>query len=209
MKSGTEKKRVWILVAVLAVTQGIYVIFPLPDIWPLSNYTMFSTARPSTTVSKHEIYGLTESGEDVALNHPGAFSPLDRVRLAKGIRRILDRERFVRGQEERVENVLSRLGFLPVERDRLKRAVGKLLPYREGGMEVSPKEKEKDLGALLHYLLSQYERNRAAGIHDGPAVTKLSLYSITWNWTDVPPEKVVPRRELVYSAEQGLVDGEK
>ena len=207
MKGGTEKKRVWILVAILTVTQGLYVIFPLPDIWPLSNYTMFSRARPSTTVSKHEIYGLMESGENVALNHPGAFSPLDRVRLAKGIRRILDRERFVRGQEERVENVLSRLGFLPVERDRLKRAVGKLLPYREGGMEIS--SKEKDLEILLRYLLSQYERNRAAGIHDGPAVTKLSLYNTTWDWTDVPPEKVVPSRELVYSAGQGLVDGEK
>ena len=205
MKSGIEK-RVWIIIAVLVLAQGLYVVFPLPDIWPLSNYTMFSKARPSTTVSKHEIYGLTQGGESLALNHPEAFSPLDRVRLAKGIRRILERERFVRGQEERVEAVFRRLSFLPVNQDGLKRSVRKLLPYRES---TALGDREKELGALLDYLLSQYERNRAAGIHDGPPVTELSLHKTTWDWTDVPPGEVVPKRELVHSAEQGLIDGEK
>lgn len=205
MKSGIEK-RTWIIIAVLALAQGFYVVFPLPDIWPLSNYTMFSRARPSTTVSKHEIYGLTESGEEVALNHPEAFSPLDRVRLAKGIRRILERERFVHGQEKRFEAVFEHLGFLPVDQVWLRRSVRRLLPYRDG---TNAGDREKEMGALLDYLLSQYERNRAAGIHDGPPITELGLYRIMWDWTDLPPEEVVSRRELVYSAEQGLIDGKK
>lgn len=205
MKSGIEK-RTWIIIAVLALAQGFYVVFPLPDIWPLSNYTMFSRAWPSTTVSKHEIYGLTESGEEVALNHPEAFSPLDRVRLAKGIRRILERERFVRGQEERFEAVFGHLAFLPVDQVRLRQSIKQLLPYRNGTDAV---DKEKEMGALLDYLLLQYERNRAAGIHDGLPVAELSLYRTTWDWTDLPPGKVVPRRELVYSVEQGLIDGKK
>lgn len=209
MKGGTEKKRVWILVAVLAVTQGLYTVFPLPDIWPFSNYSMFSRTRPATVASKHVIYGLTEDGREVPLDSPDAFSPLDRVRLGKGIRRILERERFVGGQEERVESVLNHLDFLPVERERLKGAVGKLLPYGDDETEVSPREKEKDLGVLLRYLLSQYERNRATGIHDGPAVTELSLYKTTWDWTDGPPGKAVSQTELVYSAERGLIYGEK
>ena len=205
MKSGIEK-HTWILIAVLAVTQGLYVVFPLPDVWPLSNYSMFSQARPYTAASKHEIYGLTETGREVLLDHPEAFSPLDRVRLAKGIRRILERERFVRGQEERVESVFRRLSFLPVDRAGLEQSVRRLLPYKEN---AAAGDKEKELRVLFDYLLSQYERNRAAGIHDGPPVTKLSLYKTTWDWTDVPPDKVVARTEIFYSAENGLTDGEK
>lgn len=205
MKSGI-KERAWIIIAVLALGQGFYVVFPFPDIWPLSNYTMFSRARPSTTVSKHEIYGLTGIGEEVVLNHPEAFSPLDRVRLAKGIRRILERERFVRRQEERFEAVFGHLAFLPVDQVRLRRSVRRLLPYRDG---TDSGDREKEMGVLLDYLLSQYERNRAAGIHDDPPVTELALYRTMWDWTDLPPGKVVPRRELVYSAEQGLLDGKK
>lgn len=208
MKSGTEK-RVSIFIAVLIVAQGLYAVFPLPDIWPLANYSMFSRARPSTAVSDHEIYGLAEDGREVALDHPRAFSPLDRVRLAKGIDRILHREDFVRGQGKRVESVFERLGFLPIDLVWLKGEVEKLLPYQDGEAEVSVADKEKDLAALLDYLLSLYERNRAAGIHHGPAVGSLSLYKTTWDWTDVPLEEVVPRTELVYSAEQGLADGEK
>ena len=205
MKSGIEK-RAWILIAVLAVTQGLYVVFPLPDVWPLSNYSMFSRARPSTVALKHEIYGLTEDGREVPLDHPEAFSPLDRVRLAKGIRRILERELFVRRQEERVEAVFRRLGFLPVDQAGLKQTVRRLLPYRENAASW---DREKELGVLFDYLLSQYERNRAAGIHDGPPVTELSLHKTTWDWTNVPPDKVVARTEIVYSAGKRLVDGEK
>ena len=88
MKGGTEK-RVSIFIAAMIVAQGLYVVFPLPDIWPLSNYSMFSYARPSTATLKYEVYGFTEDGTKTALDHPRVFSPLDRVRLAKGIERIL------------------------------------------------------------------------------------------------------------------------
>lgn len=208
MKGGTEK-RVSIFVAVAMVAQGLYAVFPLPDIWPLSNYSMFSRAAPSTAASRYEIHGLAEDGtRTAALDHPRAFSPLDRVRLAKGIDRIVRREDFARRQEERVESVFGYLGFLPAGGEALKDTVRKLLPYGDGGAGVSEEDKEKDLALLLDYLLSRYERNRAAGIHDGPPAGKLGLYRTTWDWTDVPPAEVVPRTELVYSAERGLVGGE-
>ena len=207
MKGGTEK-RVSIFIAVMMIAQGLYVVFPLPDIWPLSNYSMFSRAGPLTEASKHEIYGMAEDGREIPLDHPRAFSPLDRVRLEKGIKRILERERFVLRQEKRVESVFGRLSFLPMDRTALKETVRKLLPYKDGGAGISAEDKEKDLALLLDYLLLSYERNRTAGIHDGPPVEKLGLYRTTWDWTDVPPEEVVPRTELVYSAERGLLGGE-
>ena len=202
MKGGIEK-RVGIFIAVMVIAQGLYTVFPLPDVWPFSNYSMFSRARSSLAVSKHEIYGLTKDGKEIALDHPEAFLPLDRVRLRKGINRILDRESFVRKQEKRVEAVFGRLSFLPVDQGDLKKAVRKLLPYKDGAT-VLARDREKDLRALFDYLLSQYEHNRAEGIHDGPPVTKLSLYRITWDWTEVPPEEVVPKTELIYSDEHGL-----
>ena len=207
MKDGTEKLA-GIFITILVVAQGLYVVFPLPDIWPLSNYSMFSRAGYSSTASKHEIYGVTEDGRKTALDHPEAFSPLDRVRLRKGINRILHRRDFVRKQEKRVESILGHLDFLPVDRDALKETVRKLLPYKDAGA-VSDGDREKDLRVLLDYLISRYESNRVAGIHDGPPVTKLNLYKIAWDWTEAPPEKVVPRIELIYSEESGLIDGEK
>ena len=193
----------------MMVAQGLYAVFPLPDIWPLSNYSMFSRAEPSTAASRYEIHGLAEDGtRTAALDHPMAFSPLDRVRLAKGIDRILRREDFARRQEERVESVFGHLGFLPAGGTALKDAVRKLLPYGDGGAGVSEEDRERDLALLLDYLLSRYERNRTAGIHDGPPAGKLGIYRTTWDWTDVPLSEVVPRTELVYSAERGLVDGE-
>ena len=206
MKGGTEK-RVSMFIAAMIVVQGLYVVFPLPDIWPLSNYSMFSRAYPYTVASKHEIYGLTEDGREIALDHPRAFSPLDRVRLAKGIERILRREDFARKQEKRVRSVFGYLSFLPVDRTVLEDAVRKLLPYKDGMAGISVGDKENDLALLLDYLLSRYEKNRTAGVHDGPPVEKLGLYRTTWDWTDVTPGEVVPRTELVYSAERGLVDG--
>lgn len=207
MKDGTEK-RVSIFIAVMIVAQGLYVVFPLPDIWPLSNYSMFSYARPSTATSKYEIYGLTEDGTKTALDHPRAFSPLDRVRLAKGIERIIRREDFVRKQEKRVRSVFGYLSFLPIGETVLEDAVRRLLPYKDDDAGISAEDKEKDLALLLDYLLSCYERNRMAGIHDGLPVERLGLYRTMWDWTDIPPGEVVPRMELVYSAERGLVDGE-
>lgn len=207
MKGGTEK-HVSVFIAVMITVQGLYVVFPLPDIWPLANYSMFSTASNFKTASRYDLRGLARDGSEVTLDHPQAFSPLDRVRLAKGIDRIVRREDFVRGQQKRVESVFSHLGFLPLDRARLKAAVEKLLPYKEGAAGVSVRARENDLALLLDYLLSRYERNRTAGIHDGPPVKKLGLYRTRWDWTDVPPWEVVPRTELVYSAERGLVDGE-
>ena len=166
MKGGTEK-RVSIFIAAMIVAQGLYVVFPLPDIWPLSNYSMFSYARPSTATSKYEVYGLTEDGTKTALDHPRAFSPLDRVRLAKGIERILHREDFARKQEKRVRSVFGYMNFLPIGQE-VEDTVRRLLPYKDDSGGISAEDKEKDLALLLDYLLSCYEQNRMAGIHDGP-----------------------------------------
>ena len=205
MKKSTER-HVGIFIAVMVAAQGLYVAFPLPDLWPFSNYTMFSKVASSTSTSRYVVYGTTEEGRNVVLDQPRAFSPLDRVRFGKGVERILNRDRFMARQRERVDAVFGRLDFLPNGLSAgMRKTVEGMLPYGPASSDALARDAEGDIRGLLAYLLSCYERNRREGIHDGPPVSSLSLYRVTWDWTGVSPEKVKPRRELVYSDAGGLV----
>ncbi len=204
-KNAVRRRHVEIFIITLVTIQGLYVIFPLPDIWPFSNYSMFSKANPVTVASSFEFYGLTSDGEEVLLDDRKAFLPLDKVRLEKGIIRILNWKSFARKQEKELESVLKRLSFLPVDQADLKESVRHLLPYKKSG---AVGHSEEELRILFDYLLAQYEHNREEELHPGPPIVSMNLYLNRWDWTDTPPREVLPETKLVYSSEYGLPGNE-
>ena len=139
------------------------------------------------------------------LDSQKAFLPLDKVRLEKGVNRILNRESFAQNQEEELESALNRLRFLPVDHVSLKENVRRLLPYKKS---VAIGDKEKELHILFDYLLAQYEDNRKEKLHGGPPIVSMNLYLTKWDWTYVPPQEVFPESKLVYSSEDGLSENE-
>ena len=193
------------VITTLVVIQGLYVLFPLPDIWPFSNYSMFSKANPVTVASSFEFRGLTSDGKEVPLDSRKAFLPLDKVRLEKGVNRILDRESFARKQEKKLESALKRLRFLPVDQASLRENIRRLLPYKKSGVAA---DREKELRVLFDYLLAQYEHNREDKLHGAPPIVSMNLYLNRWDWTDTPPREVLPESRLVYSSEYGLPENE-
>lgn len=201
IKNSFASKRIKIFIITLITVQGLYVVFPLPDIWPFSNYSMFSKAAPATVASSFEFYGLTGDGKEVLIDSGEAFLPLDKVRLKKGINRILNRESLVRKQEKKLNSILKRLRFLPVDQAYLRENARRLLPYKKDGVVA---DKEKELRLLFDYLFFLYEHNREEEVHGGPPVVSMNLYLTTWDWTDAPPREVFPETRLIYSSEYGL-----
>ncbi|MCY4379398.1 MAG: hypothetical protein OXC39_06190 [Candidatus Dadabacteria bacterium] len=169
---------------------------------------MFSKANPVTVASSFEFHGLTSEGKEILLDSKKVFSPFDRARLKKGISRILNRESFILKQERRLESVFERLSFLPVDHSGLKKSLRNLLPYKNEDEGWTAEVREKELRVLFDYLLAQYEYNRKAKLHSGPPIVSMNLYMTRWDWTDTPPEKVLPATELVYSAGHGLIENE-
>lgn len=202
-----RNKSVKVFIITMIALQGLYVIFPLPDIWPFSNYSMFSRARPKTVASSLEIYGLTRDGKEVLLGRGGHFLPLDSSRLKKGIKRVLNHESFIRKQERRVESVFEHLRFLPVDHVKLKESVKLLLPYK-GNTAITVEKKEEYLHIIFSYLIDQYEHNRRVKRHGGPPVVALKLYSTEWDWTHTPPKEVLSESKLIYSSKHGLIENE-
>lgn len=205
-KNTMRSRHVEIFIIILITIQGLYVVFPLPDIWPFSNYSMFSKANPVTVASSFQFYGLTSDGKEVSLDSKKVFLPLDKVRLEKGINRILNRESFAQKQEKELESALKHLSFLPVvDRTDLKESIRYLLPYKRSGAVGGT---EKELRILFDYLLAQYEHNREEKLHYSPPIVSMNLYLTKWDWTNVPPQKVLPETKLVYSSEYGLSENE-
>ena len=204
-KNTVRNRYVEIFIITLITIQGLYVVFPLPDIWPFSNYSMFSRANPATVASSFEFHGLTRDGKEVPLDSKKAFLPLDKVRLEKGVIRILNRESLVQKQEKELESAFKLLSFLPVDNAFLKKNLRLLLPYKK---DAAAADKEKELHILFDYLLAQYEDNRKEKLHGGPPIVSMNLYLTKWDWTDVPPQEVLPESKPVYSSEYGLSENE-
>ena len=200
-KAARSRKAEILIITMLIAIQGLYVIFPLPDIWPFSNYSMFSKANPSTVASSFKFYGITSDGKEVLLDSKKVFLPFDKVRLEKGINRVLKRELFLWKQEKNLESALGHLQFLPVNQNNLKEHIRRLLPYKKSDIAL---DKEKELRILFDYLLSQYERNREAELHSGSPIVSMNIYLTRWDWTDTPPQEVLPETRLVYSSEYGF-----
>lgn len=199
-----RSRYVRIFIITLITIQGLYVLFPLPDIWPFSNYSMFSKANPVTVTSNFEFYGVTGDGKELRLDSRKAFLPFDSVRLQKGVRRILNREFFILKQEKKLESAFKHLSFLPVDHAGLKKKIRWLLPYKNS-VQV---DKEKELRLLVDYLIAQYEHNREAELHASPPIVFMNLYLTKWDWTDVLPQEAISETSLVYSSEYGLSENE-
>jgi len=91
--------------------------------------------------------------------------------------------------------------FYPFNRTKLTFGI-----WRSG---LYPLKRQKYRDEIFRYLLDQYAVTKKAGYHEGPPIVALRLYSNTWNWSQKPPEKVVPRTFLIYSTAMGQSQGEK
>ena len=204
--SGRRKKIIKAFIISLIILQGLYVIFPLPDIWPISNYALFSRSKVKTVASKLEMWGVKEDGKELLLNVPVHFYPLDVSRLSKGINRILYSEEYRKKNEKRVDLVVEYISFLPLNKVELKEKIINKLLY-----ESKFENKEKAMDELFGDLLVQYEFNREKMSDVDKKFVKineLKLYRVKWDWTNTKPQNAVPESELIYSSETGLVQYE-
>ena len=204
--SESRKKFVKIFIITLVVLQGIYVILPLPDIWPIANYSMFSKSEVSTEASKLEIRGVNDEGQEVRLKIDKHFYPLDRIRLSKGISLILNSEKYNKRKQERIDEAVKYLKYLPVNEDKLRELIYTKI-VDEGRFE----NKEEAMDEIFTYLLAQYQYNgeKSSGADDEyEKLNELKLYRVYWDWTDTRPREVQPSSSLIYSTKTGLVNSE-
>ena len=193
-------KRAKVFIVALIVIQGLYVIFPLPDIWPISNYSMFSRAKVKTVASKLEIRGVTQNGDELLLNANDHFPPLGNSRINKGISRILNDAGYRRKNEKRIDHIIGYLDFLPINKTRLKKGIQNKLLYNN---EI--KNKEEAMDKLFSYLLAQYKLNaEMSGADPVIEIYELRLYRVKWDWTETPIHNVIQNEKLIYSTTAGL-----
>jgi len=93
--------------------------------------------------------------------------------------------------------------FYPFDPSRLRWGIERVLRNKD------PLKRRKNLNELFRYLLDQYAVTKKAGYHEGPVIVALRLYGNTWNWSQKPPEKVIPYTFLIYSTAMGQSQGEK
>lgn len=104
-----RKKFIISLIIILTSLQGIYIFFPLPEIWPFSSYPMFSNKYISKDVSVIEIMGTTKYGDKIPLDIAVYFSPFNRTKLRKGIRNILHNDDKIQGKKKSLSIVFQYL----------------------------------------------------------------------------------------------------
>lgn len=193
-------KRAKVFIVALIVIQGLYVIFPLPDIWPISNYSMFSRAKVKTVASKLEIRSVTKNGDELLLNANDHFRPLSDSRINKGISRILNDVGYKRKNEKRIDRIIGYLDFLPIDKTRLKEGIQNKLLY-----DNKIKNKKEAMDKLFSYLLARYKLNAEMSSADSVIeIYELRLYRVKWDWTETPIHNVIQNEELIYSTTAGL-----
>ena len=199
MKNSAGKRAKVFIVALIAI-QGLYVIFPLPDIWPISNYSMFSRAKVKTVASKLEIRSVTKNGDELLLNANDHFRPLGNSRINKGISRILNDVGYRRKNEKRIDRIIGYLDLLPINKTMLKERMQNKLLY-----DNEIKNKEEAMDKLFSYLLAQYKLNaEMSGADPVIEIYELRLYRVKWDWTETPIHNVIQNEELIYSTTAGL-----
>lgn len=189
-----RKRAVTAFITALLALQGIYVAFPLPDIWPVSNYSMFSRAMKSDSASSIKIVGVTETGKEAELKNTADISPFDISRLRKGISRIIYGENFERKNAERVDRIVGALNFPPFDKIPLKEFINKKLLYDGVG-----KDKQRELESVSRYLTAQYKRNGGSG-----DFSEIRIYRVSWNWTGTKPSDARMEKSLIYSTKTGM-----
>lgn len=193
-------KRARVIIVALIIVQGLYVIFPLPDVWPISNYSMFSRAKVNTVASKLEIRGVTKNGDELLLNADDHFRPLGNSRINKGISRILNDVGYKRKNEKRIDRIVGYLDFLPINKTKLKEGIQNKLLY-----DNEIKNKEEAMDKLFSYLLAQYKLSaEIPGADPVMEIYELRLYRVKWDWTETPIHNVIQNEKLIYSTTAGL-----
>ena len=196
----SAEKRAKVFIVALIVIQGLYVIFPLPDIWPISNYSMFSGAKVKTVPSKLEIRGVIKNGDELLLNSDDHFRPLGNSRINKGVSRILNDVVYKRKNEKRIDRIIGYLDFLPIDKTMLKEGIQSKLLY-----DNKIKNKEEAMDKLFSYLLAQYKLNaEMSGADPVIEIYELRLYRVKWDWTETPIHNVIQDEKLIYSTTAGL-----
>jgi len=188
----TRKKSVKRFISAILIVQGLYVLFPLPDIWPVSNYSMFSHVSTDSVTYSKKIVVVTEYGE----RDLGAadITPFDTVRLSKGIDRIVRRNEFVEKNEKRINRIIDALNISSSGGEFMRHFIKTKLLYQRNA-----KSAEDELKTVFQYLSEQYKRN--GGPDD---FSEMRLYEIRHDWTDVPPPSARSEKILVYSTKTGM-----
>jgi len=93
--------------------------------------------------------------------------------------------------------------FYPFDPVRLRSGIRSVLRNND------PLKRQRNLDELFSYLLDQYAITKKSGYHKGPPIVALRLYRKTWDWSQEPPEKVVPATILLYSTAIGQSQGEE
>ena len=70
--------------------QGIYVVFPPREIWPFSQYHMYSSVLAGGTGTQLGIIGVAPDGTERTLRRSELFHPLDMVRIRAGLSWMLE-----------------------------------------------------------------------------------------------------------------------
>jgi len=204
--NGQRKKYVITFIITLIFLQGLYVIFPLPEIWPNSNYPMYSGSNVKTVTSMIGIKGVKEDGSEINLIISKHFYPMNGIQLNRGVRRILESEKYKNRRVNSINNAVEFFDFLPVKKEKLRELIGTKIVYSEGF-----EEKEKALDDLSSSLLEQYKYNSEKSYWRGEnfeVINELRLYRVYWDWTGTDPGEVIPDVRLLYSTESGMVKDE-
>ncbi len=190
-----RKKSVKRFISAILILQGLYVVFPLPDIWPVSNYPMFSRASGASVVYSKQIVAVTKDGEREL--RATDIAPFDIVRLSKGIDRITHGDRFAEKDDRRINRIIDALQLSLSDGESVRRFIKTKLLYQKNAGSV-----EDELKTVFQYLSEQYKRN--GGPDD---FSEIRLYNIRHDWTDVPPLSAETEKILIYSTKTGM--GEK
>ena len=198
-----RKKYVNIFIITLIIIQGIYVFFPLPELWPISSYAMYSRSIVKTVTSRIDIKGVREDSSEFSLIIPKHTNPLERVKLKAIVQKIMESENNKIWRTKNINKAIEILDFLPIKKERLRELIGTNIFYSEGF-----EEKEKAFDELSMLLLAQYKYNSDKSLwrdKNSEIFNELRFYIVYWDWTDTDLDKVSPEEKLLYSTKSGLV----
>ena len=97
-----------VLLTAPLLVQTTYVFRKQVEIWPFSNFPMFSRLFLSTKASGYVVYGLTADGKEIELSNPNYWLPFDSDRQRAAIRS-LEKSGTRAGLDEDLRKFLNNL----------------------------------------------------------------------------------------------------
>jgi hypothetical protein len=98
-----------VLLTAPILVQTTYVFRQQVEIWPFSNFPMFSRLFLSTNHSGYVVYGVTADGKEIELSNPNYWLPFDSDRQRAAIRRSLQKSGTQADRDEDLRKFLSNL----------------------------------------------------------------------------------------------------